>query len=59
MIDVDADDWLIGKQVFKVINVLYQDPNLWACYFNNIIYASACKCPLMNSDAIIPQAVLE
>lgn len=59
VLDVDADDWLIGNQVFKIINVLYQDNELWACYFNNLIYSQDCKCPLMNSDSVISEEILE
>lgn len=29
VIDVDADDTLIGSQVFKVVNSVYQDPDIW------------------------------
>lgn len=49
--DVDADDWLIGKQVFKIISALYQNADTWAIYFNNIIYSKQCHCPLMNADS--------
>ena len=29
VVDIDADDSLIGKQVLKVVNAIYQDPNVW------------------------------
>lgn len=29
VLDVDADDVLIGMQVFKFINALFHDENLW------------------------------
>jgi hypothetical protein len=59
VLDLDADDWLIGNQVFQIVNSLYRNQNLWACYFNNIIYYAPCKCPLMNIDTEIPLSVLE
>ena len=61
MIDVDADDWLIGNQVLQLVNTLYQQPiketsiskTPWALYFNNIIYFKGCRCPLPNFDTPI------
>lgn len=45
VIDMDADDWLIGNQVFQLVNSLYQTGNiwegkreeLWCAYFSNIM----------------------
>ena len=53
IIDLDADDWLIGNQVFNIVNAIYQDEKIWACYFNNIIYSDFCGCPLLNADAVV------
>jgi hypothetical protein len=36
MIVIDGDDWLIGTQVFKIVNSRYQSQNLLALYTNNI-----------------------
>jgi hypothetical protein len=58
VLDLDADDWLIGNQVFQVVNALYHDSSLWACYFNNIFYLRSCHCPLMNADAAIDTKIL-
>ncbi len=32
VINIDADDSLIGRQAFKVINANYQNPNIWYIY---------------------------
>ena len=34
MFDVDADDALIGRQVMKVMNALYQSSGKWFIYSN-------------------------
>ena len=37
ILDVDADDSLIGNQVFKLVNSIYQkNSDKWAVYFNFI-----------------------
>lgn len=54
IIDLDSDDWLIGNQVFQIVNSIYQNSDVWACYFNNIVYSKPCRCPLMNVDTTIP-----
>lgn len=33
---IDGDDYLIGRQVFKVINAQYQTKNLLALYTNHL-----------------------
>lgn len=58
VLDVDSDDWLLGRQVFKVVNALYQNTNNWAIYFNNIIYSKDSHCPLMNSDSKVSNEML-
>lgn len=57
--DLDSDDWLIGNQVFQIVNSIYQNSDIWACYFNNIVYSKPCRCPLMNVDTTIPLEVLK
>lgn len=29
VIDADADDWLIGRQVFQLVNTLYQKQHIY------------------------------
>ena len=46
IIDMDSDDWLIGKQVFQLVNTVYQQggntynkseqTDTWAVYFDLI-----------------------
>ena len=36
IIDIDADDSLIGRQVLQVLNTLYQTTDQWFIYSNNI-----------------------
>lgn len=36
LIIVDGDDELIGKQVFKFFNVVFQSKNVWLAYSNHI-----------------------
>ena len=59
-LDLDSDDWLIGRQVFQLVNTLFQsDPNdLWLLYLNNIIWDPTCRCPLANSDGQIDPNIL-
>lgn len=58
VLDVDADDYLIGNQVFKLVNKFYQDNSTWACYFNNIIYSQECDCPTVANTVPIPEETL-
>lgn len=38
IIDLDSDDALIGKQVFRLLNSFYQkDHDLWLFYMNHIV----------------------
>lgn len=37
IVHVDMDDMLIGRQVFKTLNAVYQDPNVWYAYTRYII----------------------
>ena len=56
--DIDGDDWLIGNQVLKVVNAVYQnDSSLWAVYFNNIFWEE--KQPKLASEGGIPQTILD
>ena len=41
VIDVDADDALVGSQVFKLVNALYQQHDKWFIYSNYINYYSS------------------
>lgn len=34
VLDVDADDAIIGRQVFRVVNAIYHDPDVWM--FNSV-----------------------
>lgn len=34
VLDVDADDVIIGKQAFKLVNAIYHDPEVWM--FNSV-----------------------
>ena len=36
MLDIDADDELIGRQVMKLMNALYQSSDQWLIYSNFI-----------------------
>jgi hypothetical protein len=55
---MDADDWIIGNQVFQLVNTLYQTENiyknikydLWALYFSHIVHQPHCPCILPNID---------
>lgn len=40
MIIVDGDDQLVGKQVFKLFNSVFQKENVWFAYSNFIDSAS-------------------
>ena len=40
IVDVDAEDKLIGKKALELINHFYeQDRERWAIYFSNIVLA--------------------
>lgn len=46
VIDIDADDALIGRQALNVINSIYQDdPNVWVLYTNYLIVTASGKPP--------------
>lgn len=59
---MDADDWIIGNQVFQLVNSLYQSGHsykgnhydLWSLYFGHILYQPHCPCILPNIDGQIP-----
>ena len=38
VLELDADDYLIGRQVFKTINAIYQQNKSWLAYSNFLIY---------------------
>lgn len=58
---MDADDWIIGNQVFQLVNTLYQTGNwyegkneeLWSLYFGPLVFQVNCKCYLPNVDGQI------
>lgn len=55
IVDMDADDWIIGKQVFQMVNSIYQAghfyngkrEDLWLAYTSNIGYIAGC-CPYVT-----------
>ena len=38
MVDVDADDALIGRQAMNVLNAVYQNESLWFVYTNHAVF---------------------
>ena len=51
IIDIDADDELIGSQVLKLFNALYQaKPDVWFIYTNNVLLQQALRQPLMGTS---------
>lgn len=52
IVHVDMDDSLIGRQVFKVINAIYHDPNIWYAYSRYIIQWSPAEMP--NAGKSLP-----
>lgn len=61
VVDMDADDWIIGNQVFQLVNTIYQKGNvykgkreeLWLAYMTNIGYITGC-CPFVALVGQIP-----
>ena len=61
IVDMDADDWIIGKQVFQMVNSIYQAghffngkrEDLWLAYTSNIGYIKGC-CPYVTLVGQIP-----
>lgn len=37
MVDVDADDALIGRQVFNVLNSIFRNKDVWFAYSNHVV----------------------
>lgn len=37
VLNVDADDGVIGRMGFQVVNAVYQDPNVWFAYSRYIL----------------------
>jgi hypothetical protein len=58
-LDIDADDSLIGRQVFRLVNTIYHDPKVWM--FNSVfIYdKSASKEVTIGPLDPIPLGILE
>ena len=53
ILDLDADDWLIGNQVMKVINNAYQShSDKWVIYFSSIFWEITQ--PSISSFGFIP-----
>lgn len=40
IVGVDGDDWLVHDQVLSMLNLAYQDPNVWLTYGQMIYYPS-------------------
>ena len=38
---IDGDDFLIGKQVFKLFNAVYQSKDVWFVYSNFLMEGSS------------------
>ena len=54
IVDLDADDWLIGNQVLKLINNVYQaDADRWVIYFSNIFWET--NQPKISNFGFIPK----
>lgn len=60
MIDADSDDWLIGNQVFQLINTIYQAGNIyngkkyevWQAYTTNVAFFQ--QVPYIAETGTIP-----
>ena len=51
IIDIDADDELIGVQVLKLFNAMYQSkPDVWFVYTNNIPFQQSIRQPLVGTS---------
>lgn len=52
IVPADSDDWFVGSQVLKVLNVFYQNPEKWFIYskflsrINSKTYRSGLSKPL-------------
>lgn len=38
VVNVDADDAVLGTQAFKILSSVYEDQNIWYVYSNHLIY---------------------
>lgn len=38
VVDVDADDALIGRQVFNVLNSVFGNKDVWFAYSNHVVF---------------------
>lgn len=67
IVDMDADDWLLGRQVFQLVNTVYQQggnsynitegKDTWAVYFN-LLKANKNKMPYYQVYGNIPLDVI-
>ncbi len=64
VVDMDSDDWLIGNQVFQLINTVYQKGNIykgekydvWQAYTTNIAFWYI---PFIAETGQIPEKVFD
>lgn len=40
ILDIDPDDIILGRQAFKFINSVYQNPDVWIFYTNYVLWSS-------------------
>lgn len=58
ILEIDADDYLIGRQVFNLYNTYYQEhPNLWFMY-SNYIYIKEDQ-PTKGKNKKIPENIFK
>jgi glycosyltransferase involved in cell wall biosynthesis len=67
VVDLDSDDWLIGRQAFQLVNSLYQTgkmyngehQELWSAFLDFIIYYPGSCCPRAPIYGDFPAEVYE
>ena len=54
VIDLDADDELIGCQVIKIFNMMYQSKrNVWLAYSNHLTYDDGLRHPMIGISRLL------
>ena len=54
VIDMDADDELIGSQVLKLFNILYKSQkDIWLVYINHLAYDDNLRQPMIGVSKML------
>ena len=59
IVDMDADDALVGRQVLKVLNSVYQNESNWFVYSNHVVFEEGKNYPEAGYSDYLYQHILK